>query len=165
MSDQIVTISLKRFLLMEECPAAWKALDLYLFRDEAVVFYVGQSHFAFARVWEHLLSGFKGHSIIGRFVWCNWPVSMKFSIELLSSQFEQFSSSGNDLNAAERTLIQHWSPCLNVSQNRQPTAVPGPYLPPNARLRCSRSLNKLIHQAERAVKAEDRQLWMQELEE
>ena len=165
MSDQNVTISLKRFLLMEECPAAWKTLDLYLFRDEAVVFYVGQSHLAFARVWKHLLSGFKGHSIIGRFVWCNWPVSMKFSIELLSSQFEQFSSSGNDLNAAERTLIQHWSPCLNVSQNRQPTAVPGSYLPPNARLRCSRSLNKLIHQAGRAVKAEDRQRWIQELEE
>ena len=164
MNDQIVTISLKRFLLMEQCPEAWKTLDLYIFRDEAVVFYVGQSHLAFARVWEHLLSGFKGHSIIGRFVWCNWPVSMKFSIELLSSQFEQFSSSGNDLNAAERTLIQHWSPCLNVSQNRQPTVVPGSYLPPNARLRCSRSLNKLIYQAERAVKAEDRQRWIQELE-
>ena len=164
MNDQKVTISLKRFLLVEQCPIEWKGLDLYLFRDEAVVFYVGQSHFAFARVWEHLLSGFKGHSIIGRFVWCNWPASMKFTIELLSSQFEQFSIVGNNLNAAERLLIQQWSPCFNVSQNRQPTPVPHPYLPPNARLRCSRSLNKLIHQAERAVKAEDHQLWIEELE-
>jgi hypothetical protein len=164
MDDQNVIISLKRFLLIGQCPEAWKALDLYLFRDEAVVFYVGQSHFAFARVWEHLLSGFKGHSIIGRFIWCNWPASMKFTIELLSSQFEQFNIIGNDLNTAERFLIQHWSPCFNVSQNRQPTPVPHPYLPPNARLRCSRSLNKLIHQAERAVKAEDHQLWIEELE-
>jgi hypothetical protein len=84
MNDQKIVISLKRFLLIEGCPADWKSLDLYLFRDEEVVFYAGQSHLAFARVWEHLLSGFKGHSIMGRFVWCNWPKSMSFTIELLS---------------------------------------------------------------------------------
>jgi hypothetical protein len=163
MSNQSVTISLKRFLLLTECPPAWKELDLYVFRDDAVVFYVGQSHFAFARVWEHLLGGFKGHSIVGRFVWCNWPVSMRFNIELLSSQSEQFNIVENDLNAAERSLIQQWTPCFNVSQNRQPTPVPPAYLPFNTRLRCG-SLRKLIYQAERAVKAEDRQLWIQELE-
>jgi hypothetical protein len=140
-------------------------LDLYLFRDEAVVFYVGQSHLAFARVWDHLLGGFKGHSIIGRFVWCNWPVSMRFTIELLSSGCEQFNSLDHDLSAAERSLIQQWSPCFNVSLNRQPTSIPHPYLPPNARLRCSRSLKKLIYQAERAVRAEDQQLWVQEMRE
>lgn len=165
MNDQNVAISLKRFLLIEQCPAAWKDLDLYLFRDESVVFYVGQSYLAFARVWEHLLHGFKGHSIVGRFVWCNWPASMKFTIELLSSRSEQFSTIGNDLNAAERFLIQQWSPCFNVSQNRQATPVPDLYLPPNARFRFRGSLNKLIHQAERAVKAEDHQLWMQALDQ
>jgi hypothetical protein len=164
MNDPKVSISLKRFLLIEQCPAAWKGLDLYLFRDEAVVFYVGQSHLAFARVWEHLLGGFKGHSMMGRFVWCNWPISMKFTIELLSSQLEQFRILGNDVTAAERCLIQQWSPCFNISQNSQPTPVPSMYLPPNAGLRCSRSLNKLIHQAEHAVKAEDNQLWIEELE-
>ena len=163
MSDQSITISLKRFLLMDQCPPTWKGLDLYVFRDDSVVFYVGQSHFAFARVWEHLLSGFKGHSIVGRFVWCNWPVSMKFSIEFLSSQLPQFNVVENNLSAAERLLIQQWSPCFNVSQNRQPSPVPTLYFPPNARLRCSRSLRKLIYQAERAVKLEDKQLWMQEL--
>ena len=164
MKDQKVAISLKRFLLIEQCPADWRDLDLYLFRDEAVVFYVGQSHLAFARVWEHLLGGFKGHSIMGRFVWCNWPTSMKFTIELLGSKFEQFQIIGNDVTAAERCLIQQWSPCFNVSQNSRPTPLPPMYLPPNARLRCSRSLNKLIHQAEHAVKAEDNQLWIEELE-
>src|SRR5512134_2582173 len=146
MDSQKVAIPLKRFLLMEHCPADWKGLDLYLFRDEAVVFYVGQSHFAFARVWEHLLSGFKGHSIVGRFVWCNWPVSMKFTIELLSSRSGQFNAVGNDLNVAERMLIQQWTPCFNVSQNSQPMPVPAHYLPPNARLRCSRSFTGLIRQ-------------------
>ncbi len=101
---------------------------------------------------------------MGRFVWSNWPSSMKFTIELLSSQSEQFDTVGNNLNAAEQLLIHNLSPCLNISHNRQPTTLPEPYLPPNARLRCGRSLNKLIREAERAVKIEDKQLWVQEME-
>lgn len=164
MDDQKVAISLKRFLLLEQCPVAWHGLDLYLFRDENVVFYVGQSHLAFARVWEHLLSGFKGHSIVGRFVWCNWPTSMKFTVELLSSQSEEFSAIRNDRSAAERELIRRWSPCFNVSQNSQPTSIPYVYLPPNAKLRCSRSLNRLLREAERSVKAEEAESWIQALD-
>jgi hypothetical protein len=163
MNDQKVAIPLKRFLLLERCPSAWKNLNLYLFRDETVVFYVGQSYLAFARVWGHLRKGFKGYSSIGRFVWCNWPTSMNFTIELLSSKFEQFDAVGNDANAAERQLIQCWSPCFNESLNSQPTPVPPSYLPLNAKLRCSRSLNKLIHEAERAVKVEETEFWMREL--
>ncbi len=164
MNDQKIVISLKRFLLINQCPADWKGLDLYLFRDETVAFYVGQSHLAFSRVWDHLLSGFKGHSIVGRFIWVNWPKSMNFTIELMSSQAEQFSSVGNDLSAAERQLIQQWSPCFNVSQNIQPTPIPPSCYPPNSNFRRRVSLNKLIHEAERAVKAEDAKLWLQELE-
>lgn len=158
-----VTISLKRFLLVEQCPTDWKGLDLYLFRDQDVVFYVGQSYLAFARVWEHLLNGFKGHSIVGRFIWCNWPTSMNFTIELLSSHSEQFNHVGNDLNTCERLLIQRWTPCFNISQNSQPTSLPTSYLPPNAPFRRRRSLNMLLHEAERAVKAEDTKLWMETL--
>lgn len=50
MNEPKVTIPLKRFLLIAQCPEAWKELDLYVFRDEAVTFYVGQSQLAFARV-------------------------------------------------------------------------------------------------------------------
>jgi len=164
MNDQKVVIPLKRFLLIDQFPADSKGLDLYLFRDETVAFYVGQSHLAFSRVWEHLLGGFKGHSIVGRFIWVNWPKSMSFTIELMSSQSEQFGSVGNDLNAAERQLIQQYSPCFNVSLNNQPTPLPQSYLPPNSQFRRRASLNKLIHEAERAVKAEDAKLWLQELE-
>jgi hypothetical protein len=164
MNSENVALSLKRFLLVEGCPPSWKGLDLYLFRDENVVFYVGQSYLAFARVWEHLLSGFKGHSMVGRFVWCNWPKSMSFTIELLSSQSEQFGVVHHELNASERYLIQHWSPCFNLSQNSQPTPLPNFYLPPNAPFRRRRSLNMLIQEAERAVKAEDTKLWLQTME-
>jgi len=163
MNTQNIAIPFKRFLLVEGCPADWKDFDLYLFRDEHIAFYAGQSQLAFARVWEHLLSGFKGHSIVGRFIWVNWPQSMSFTIELLSSQSGQFGV-GNDLSASERLLIQRWSPCFNVSQNSQPTSLPATYLPPNAPYRRRRSLNALIHEAERAVKAEDAKLWLQSME-
>lgn len=165
MDTQNISISLKRFLLVEQCPTSWKSFDLYLFRDQDVVFYVGQSYLAFARVWEHLLSGFKGHSIVGRFVWCNWPKSMSFTIELLSSQSEQFKDIGNEVNAAERLLIQHWAPCFNISQNRQPTSVPDCYLPANAPFRRRRSLTTLLYEAQRAVKAEDTRLWLQNMDQ
>lgn len=164
MNSETIALPLKRFLLVQECPASWKDLDLYLFRDENVVFYAGQSQSAFARVWDHLLGGFKGHSIVGRFLWCNWPASMRFTIELLSSQSGQFDGVGNELNAAERLLIQRWSPCFNISQNHQPTPLPDSYLPPNAPFRRRRSLNALLHEAERAVKAEEAKLWLQKLE-
>ena len=163
MSEQKAVLSLKRFLLMEECPAEWKGLDLYLFRDESVVFYVGQSFLAFARVWEHLMGGFKGDSMVGRFVWCNWPTSMSFSIELLSSQAEQFRDVGNEVGAAERLLIRQWCPCFNLSQNHQPTPLPDCYLPANAPFRRRRSFRALLHEAERAVQAEDTRLWIEEM--
>jgi len=89
---------------------------------------------------------------------------MSFTIDLLSSGSAQFESLGHDLNAAERELIRRWSPCFNLSLNPQPSAVPGSYVPYNGRMRCSRSLARLAHQARRAVQAEDRARWIRELE-
>ena len=156
MSNNKVAIPLKRFLLTaEQCPETWKEFDLYLFRDDKIVFYVGQSHLAFNRVWDHLKGGFKGHSLVGRFMWNNWPASMKFTIELMSSKSAQFAGAGNDLNTAERQLIECWSPCFNISLNSLPTPIPIYYLPPNANPRYRRSLNKLMHEAARVVQAEE----------
>ncbi|MCB8985282.1 MAG: hypothetical protein H6659_15730 [Ardenticatenaceae bacterium] len=87
---------------------------------------------------------------------------MNFTIDLLSSQAAQFDNVGNEINAAEQLLIRRWAPCFNVSHNGQPTPLPSRYRPPNARLRCSRSLRKLIQEAERAVKIEDNRLWFQD---
>jgi hypothetical protein len=154
MSDAIV-LPLKRFLLIDPCPAEWKEFDLYLFRDETTAFYVGQSFLAFTRVWEHLINGFKGHSIVGRFVWVNWPKSMNFTIELHSSQVEEFASIGYDLNAAERLLIERYSPCFNAALNHQPSPLPADYLPANAPYRHRKGLPTLIREAERRVRWEE----------
>ena len=77
MADQCIALSLKRFLIVAECPPDWRAFDLYLFRDDEVVFYVGQSYLAYARVWQHITDGYKARSVVGRFVLCNWPGSMR----------------------------------------------------------------------------------------
>ena len=163
MTDLHITLPLKHFLLIEQCPAAWQMLDLYLFRDDAVAFYVGQSYVAFDRVWEHLRNGFKGRSVVGRFVWSNWPKSLNFTIELLTAQAPRFADVGHDLNGAERQLIQQLSPCFNAALNHTPTPLPPVYFPPSAPIRCSRSLNKLIHEAERAVVAGERRRLLEEI--
>jgi len=163
MTDLRITLPLKRFLLIEQCAAAWQTLNLYLVRDDAVVFYVGQSYVAFDRVWEHLHNGFKGRSVVGRFIWSNWPKSLNFTIELLTAQVVRFADVGHDLNGAERQLIQQWSPCFNAALNHAPTPLPSVYFPPSAPIRCSRSLNRLRHEAERAVAAEERRRLLEEI--
>ena len=163
MNEPAVALPLKRFLLIEPCPEEWKGLDLYLFRDDSVHFYVGQSHLAFARVWEHLLGGFRGHSIVGRFIWVNWPRSMNFTIELLSSQATRFSGVRHDLNLAEQLLIRQHVPCFNVVHNVEATAVPPTYLLPNAPFRRRTSLRQLLREAERAVQRDDTRLWSENL--
>ena len=159
-NDQAITISLKRFMLLASCPPDWRPLNSYLFRDEQVVFYVGQSYVAFERVWEHLRNGYKGRSMIGRFILCNWPASLKFVIELMISQSARFASVGHDMDAAERLLIQNLSPCFNETLNSRPTPLPSHYALPNTKPICSPSLNKLIRQAERAVHADEKRLWL-----
>ena len=157
---QNIIIPLKRFMLLERCPPDWRPMDLYLFRDEEVIFYIGQSYLAFDRIWEHLRNGFKGRSVIGRFILCNWPASLKFSIELMSSQSVRFASVDNDLNAAERYLIQHLSPCFNEMLNGQPTPLPNRYASPNTKPVCFRSLNKLINEARHMVRADEKRSWL-----
>lgn len=158
--DHSLSLSLKRFLLVAECPPDWRTFDLYLFRADDLVFYVGQSHLAFDRVWRHLTDGYKARSWVGRFILCNWPKSMNFTVELWSSQADRFALLNHDLNAAERSLIELYAPCFNETYNLRPTPLPDRYAPPHAPIRCSRSLHKLIHEAERAVQAEERRAWL-----
>jgi hypothetical protein len=160
MVDYSLVLSLKRFLVVAECPPDWRAFDLYLFRADDLVFYVGQSHLAFDRVWQHIYDGYKARSMVGRFVLCNWPTSMNFTIELWSSQADRFAAFDHDLTAAERSLIELYAPCFNETYNARPTPLPDRYALPNAPIRCSRSPHKLIHEAERAVQAEARLAWL-----
>jgi hypothetical protein len=155
-----VIISVKEFLQVEDCPPAWRGLDLYLIRDSQVVFYVGQSELAFERVWRHLRDGYKGRSTIGRFILRNWRTSMNFAIELSSSLSAAFSDVANSRDAAERYLIEKYAPCFNVSLNRQPTPLPEHYATPDGALLCSRNLKKLIREADLFIRAEKRKAWL-----
>ncbi|MBN1440507.1 MAG: hypothetical protein JW929_13945 [Anaerolineales bacterium] len=160
--ERHVVIPLKRFFLLEECPAAWKELDLYLIRDGSTVFYVGQSHLAFDRVWTHIRGGYRVRSSIGRFLLCNWPQSLNYEIEFLSSRSAEFESVNHDLLRAEALLIGRHKPCLNDSLNAEPAELPERYRPPNAEIRCSRSLTKLKFQAALAAKRDEKGGWMRE---
>ena len=164
MNDTQILVPVMQFFLVDRCPPDWRPFDLYLIRDEQIVFYVGQSQLAFDRVWRHLLDGFKGRSVVGRFILCNWPVSLRFTIELMSSQSGRFAHVGNDLSAAERWLIEQSSPCLNDALNPHPTPLPGKYAPPTAPLRCSHSLHKLKHEAQNMINDQERRRWRAEAE-
>jgi len=153
-NDESLSVPLARFLAVEVCPPAWRAYDLYLFRDETVVFYAGQSACAFERVWEHVRGGPRGHSTVGRFVLCNWPRSARFAIELWSSQATRFAgvraaaaSPKEALDAAERQLIEEHAPCFNEALNRSPAPVPAVYVTPAAQIRHLRSYRRMLQEA------------------
>lgn len=160
MADNI-KVKVKQFVLLEDCPADWKKLDLYIIRDESTVFYVGQSHVAFNRVWDHIKNGYKARSEVGLFILCNWPRSMNYEIELLSSRSSDFGAVGNDLLKAEEMLIKRYRPCFNITQNSEPSPIPMIYLPPSASIKCPRSLRRMRYQAEQALLNDERKKWRQ----
>ncbi len=162
MADHI-KFRVKQFIQLEECPEDLKKLDLYVIREENSVFYVGQSYCAFERVWDHIKNGYKWRSDVGRFILCNWPKSMNYEIELLSSSSLEFASVGNDLLRAEEMLIKMYKPCFNVSQNDDPSPIPAGYLPPSAAIRCSRSLRGLQYQAQQSMRTDQKKKWIEEL--
>ena len=122
-------------------------MDLYLIRDGDVIFYVGQSAKAYRRVWEHLFGSKRGRSMAGRFILTNWPSSLRFTIELMCSQDDEFAALGG-LDAAERSLIERYRPCFNEMLNANPAPLPFLYAPPNATLLGPRSVAGLIREVQ-----------------
>ena len=155
-------IPFMRFLQLEECPAEWTEMDLYLVRDGDTVFYVGRSYRAFDRVWNHVRNGYKARSDVGRFLLVNWPRSLHFEIELLSSRSPEFDRVGHDAAAAEELLIRCHRPCFNDSLNDDPISLPAGYRPPSSPIRCPRSPRGLRSQAARAVREEEKPRWIAE---
>lgn len=160
---QSILLPVKKFIVVKACPKAWRAYDLYLIRDEAVVFYVGKSEVAFYRIWQHILDGYKGRSTIGRFILCNWRASMNFAIELISSHSSSFIDLKNDRSEIERSLIGKYSPCFNVVSNPAPTPLPGHYRPTTMPIEHARHLGRVIREAGYVLKAEQRYGWLAEL--
>ena len=161
MSNELqISIPLKEFLQIELCPPEWRRLNLYLIRDEEVIFYVGQSYIAFYRVWKHFYAGFKGRSLVGRLIICNWPVSMRFTVEMMSSRSARFAPVENDLNRSEQLLIQQYSPCLNTALNPQQTPLPSRYASPYTSLKFFHHPQKLIREAAQAIQAGQKKAWL-----
>ena len=132
------------------------AYDLYLFRDAPdrnpeTVFYIGQSDNAFRRVWRHLEDGFKGRSLVGKFVFVNWPRSMNATIELLDSGYRESDDPASCRNDMERHLIEKYRPCFNATWNEEPMPLPLEYEPPTSNVRFARHLKQLMREASIAV--------------
>lgn len=142
-----LSLPLRCFLVVEKCPTEWQHFDLYLIRDESVVFYVGQSRCSFQRLWNHIYDGWKGRSLLGRFVLMNWPRSLRFVVEFHHSQAEPFTPFGHDLNLAEQFLIATHRPCFNETHNPNPTSLPPGYNPPTVRVRHPRNPKAMIREA------------------
>lgn len=155
-----IAINFKHFLQLDTCPPDWQRFDLYRVYDDTVTFYVGQSFNAYERVWNHLRSGYKGRSVIGRFIISNWPAAMRFFIELRSSRHPDFANLEHDLNRAEQLLIEKYQPCFNSTLNRQPTPLPAGYNPPEVNLRVHR-LHRMIREASYVIQAEEKKKWIE----
>jgi hypothetical protein len=161
--EQHVILSLKEFLVLDNCPQAWLGLNLYLFRAEQTAFYAGQSERAYERVWQHIHDAYKGRSVIGRFILCNWPVSMHFTLELYSAAHPCFAGVEHNLDAAEKQLIEQWQPCFNVSANPTPAPLPACYQPPTTRPQHLRRLATMKSEARAHLRAENKRKTLAEL--
>jgi hypothetical protein len=160
-----IQIPLKNFLQIEHCPRAWRQQNVYVLRDDEVVFYVGQSYVAFNRVWQHFYDGFKGRSLVGRFILCNWPVSMHFRLELLNSRAPQFANLAHEREAVERVLIEQYHPCLNTALNPLPTTIPACYFSPLTAPLPAHHPKKIIREAAQVIKAGEIKEWLEQAED
>ena len=158
-----IQMPVKEFIIVKTCPPTWRVFDLYLIRDDQVVFYIGKSDLAFFRIWQHILDGYKGRSTIGRFILCNWRESMNFNIELMNSHSSRFADLDFDLGAIERSLIGKHSPCFNIASNPKPTPLPAKYLPTTSPIQHARKLGKVVREAKFILKGEQRQGWLEDL--
>lgn len=149
-------LPLRRFLVVESCPVEWQHFDLYLLRDGETTFYVGQSHTAFNRVWRHIYDGWKGRSLVGRFVLMNWPRALHFVVEFHDSRAERFRPVEHDLNRAEQMLIASCQPCFNDLHNPNPASLPVKYNPPTLRVRHPRNPQAMMREAALANQQEER---------
>lgn len=152
-ASSVIMLTIKKFLTITTCPPAWLGHDLYVVREMVTpaagcVFYVGQSDLAFARLWRHFHDGFKGRSLLGKFVRANWPRSMNFGVDLYCSLDAAFAPWNHDRSAIEAHLIALWRPCLNEQLNATPTPLPAGYAPATKTVRFPRHIGRMMREAE-----------------
>lgn len=106
---------------------------LYLVRDGATVFYVGQSVDPVERVRGHLGLGelaFAGTDRLGYFIEDNLPGAQAWQVILYTLEDCQAYLGAWDVQEAEERLIELARPCLNVQGNTSPSPIPAKYKRP-----------------------------------
>lgn len=127
---------------------ATRGHKIYLFRDNDIPLYIGQSVNPFVRIYSHLAYKGPTASNIGNLVLQNHEVSPNWIVEfrrlaecheivaehsdrLLTFrhvlQRPQGYKNPTAMNIAEAALIQHYRPCLNAAHNPAPHPLPGSY--------------------------------------
>jgi hypothetical protein len=108
---------------------------IYVVRDDALVFYVGQSRRdVLTRFWEHL----HAPSHLGRLIAVNEPESQQWAVDFYAlADCERFVQQKSlfamqewqhfDMDMAEQALIQAMRPVLNRDFNEKPTPLPTRY--------------------------------------
>lgn len=129
----MVTVSVKSVLNRE----VKKSLGhlIYVVRDEALIFYVGQSRRdVITRFWEHM----QMPSHLGQLIELNKPDSLGWAVDFYEladcAKFVQQKTlfalqawQHFDMDMAEQALIQALRPVLNKDFNPQPTPLPTKY--------------------------------------
>jgi hypothetical protein len=161
MKTDRISLPVKEFLIIEQCPSELERFDLYRFYEPSTdesgaIFYVGQSENAFRRVRRHVEHGFKGRSLVGKSIRVNWPRSMNLVLELLDSRafdsaYKEKDDPASHRTAVERHLIETLHPCFNSTWNPQPTPVPPGYRPPDADVPYPRHMGRMLREAKVAT--------------
>ena len=123
-----------------------KSYYLYAIVDGKTVFYIGQTTRGISeRLHVHVYGGYgHGPSRFGRLVNANYPASFSWRVvaftprEVLKSRCPKPNRmfrvrEGPARDWAEKALIAHYRPCLNIADNPHPRPLPGHYKRPATR--------------------------------
>jgi predicted GIY-YIG superfamily endonuclease len=103
---------------------------IYVVRDEECVLYVGRSKDVVTRLYNHI-EKWASHQL-GDVIRINAPQSLSWQIELMEPEecrdivksigYQRYEDTELtiDIELAEQSLIMHYHPCLNISNNVNP---------------------------------------------
>jgi len=138
----MISVSVQDLCLRYFAPNRWEfghEHPIYVIRDKDTVFYVGCSTNPIGRFYDHMQVS--NYSPVGKFIRLHLPWSLAWQVEFLTLDdcrelteryIERYPMSAlvmlyhyND--AAERALIAHHRPCLNVAYNDESSPLPRKY--------------------------------------
>ncbi len=128
----MIQTTIKNIIARKLKPSDAIGHPIYLFREDAIVFYVGQSRQPLTRFMEHLGQTWQADaSEVGTLILEQAPHSGTWTYELWTledcAQYLEPGLVAGDVDDAETALIRHFHPCFNVRYNLNPTPLPERY--------------------------------------